>query len=1263
MKKATCLSLSVFLAVLTLVATLAVPTARAANLCVDPAGGSCYTTIQAAVNAAISGDTINIHAGTYYEHVTVNKALSFIGAGTDQTLVDGSSSGRVFEVTDSSSVSFSDLTVQHGNTTGAGGGISSPVSGGSALNLTNVNVLSNTSGQRGGGVASWHGTVTISGGRFENNLGGSSGDRYGGGLYAQYTLIVSGTQFINNTIVSGEGGGAYGNGPTTVTNAQFISNTAGTVGGGLYLWRGAARITDGLFQNNRGVAGGGGGVYMDDSTNDLILNGTQFLSNTADGSGGGICANGNLALTNVNVLSNTATGRGGGAISWGSMVIVMGGRFENNYSSGNYGGGLYAQHTLMVSDTQFIHNTITNTVRSDGGGAYGNGATTVTNSQFIGNVAGGDNGGGLYGYSTLTLFNTQFISNTAGYAGGGAYAEGAATLYGGLFQDNLTIMSNGGGLSTASTLALTDTQFLNNTGQAVGGGAYAAGAATLNGGLFQGNHTNQFGGGGFSTWSTLTMSGTQFINNTALWEGGGAFAAGAATLNGGLFQGNQTTPYHSGGGLYAQSTLVLTGTQFFNNSSMSGGGAYAGGMVILSGGQFEGNLAVTGGGGLHAASGGLILSDTQFLSNIAAIDGGGLLLEGGDGQLTNALFAHNIANTGGGGLAYDNSGTTLNVTNCTFATNSASNGSGLVNNGGTVTVTNCTFSGGGLANTSGVLTVRNSLVANSAPNNNCAGTISGEYNLADDDTCGLGFTNSPAILIGALGDYGGSSQTIPLLPGSAAIDAGDSAVCPMDDQRDVEREQGGGCDIGAFESRGFTLIPSGGDGQSTPINMAFLNPLSVTVTSVYAEPVDGGEITFMGPLTGAGISPSVSTTTITNSVAARGVTANGTVGSYNVIAHATGAISTTFVLTNDKGNTTTSLASSPNPSRLGQTVTFTTAVTAANGIPTGMITFTLDSVILSLPLDATGTVAYVTDTLSVGNHLVSAAYGGDSNFNASSSTLSGGQTVIDVPIINLQAINSSPTRLMDVTFFTATLSAGSNVSYQWAFGDGQIASGATASHLYTTAGSYTASVTATNSAGSLSASTLVTVTNQRPVADAGNDQGVLVNAVVMLDGSGSNDPDGHLPLAYGWIQSGGPAVVLSSAVISRPTFTAPSISTVLTFTLTVTDAFGLSSLPDQVTVLVNDQAITELHAVNDSPTSIGRTTSLTATIGAGSNALYTWDLGDGQTAGGMQVTYQYTQTGVYTATVTATNGAGSISATTLVTIEPAKLYLPLVLHF
>jgi pectin methylesterase-like acyl-CoA thioesterase len=55
--------------------------AQAAGLCVHPAGaGNCFTTIQAAVDAANDGDRISIRSGKYVEQVTITgKDLTLIG--------------------------------------------------------------------------------------------------------------------------------------------------------------------------------------------------------------------------------------------------------------------------------------------------------------------------------------------------------------------------------------------------------------------------------------------------------------------------------------------------------------------------------------------------------------------------------------------------------------------------------------------------------------------------------------------------------------------------------------------------------------------------------------------------------------------------------------------------------------------------------------------------------------------------------------------------------------------------------------------------------------------------------------------------------------------------------------------------------------------------------------------------------------------------------------------------------------------------------
>jgi len=164
---------------------------------------------------------------------------------------------------------------------------------------------------------------------------------------------------------------------------------------------------------------------------------------------------------------------------------------------------------------------------------------------------------------------------------------------------------------------------------------------------------------------------------------------------------------------------------------------------------------------------------------------------------------------------------------------------------------------------------------------------------------------------------------------------------------------------------------------------------SVTLTATVKCSTTGvptGKVTFKNGTTGLG-----SATLNSSGVATLNVSTL-TVGSHSITAVYSGSTSlltsTSPALTETvkKASTTTKLASSLNPSTHGQAVTFTAAITPAfGGSSSGTVTFKDGSTTLGTGTVSGNKATFKTSTLAAGTHSITAVYGGNANYNTSTS--------------------------------------------------------------------------------------------------------------------------------------------------------------------------------------------------------------------------------------------------------------------------------------
>ena len=346
--------------------------------------------------------------------------------------------------------------------------------------------------------------------------------------------------------------------------------------------------------------------------------------------------------------------------------------------------------------------------------------------------------------------------------------------------------------------------------------------------------------------------------------------------------------------------------------------------ATISGLTISGGKADDGGGLANYSA--ATLNDCGISGNAASFSGGGVASQGATATLTlTACTINGNSAQNGAGLDNDNA-SAATLTDCTITGNTAATfGGGIDTSYGTnISLTSCTITGnfallgGGayIGSSNGTATLNDNIVAGNTSQNDDfyygdifgGENISGSYNLFGTGGSGdlengsdgnIVLTSLAGLDLSPLGNYGGPTPTVALLPGSVAIGAGTAESGVTTDQRGVPLDSPP--DIGAFQSGGFTFAAvAGSTSQQTTDGTAFANPIAVIVTANNPlDPVAGGTVNFTAPSSGASAAFSSGTATIGAGGVASVVAANNSIaGSYSVTASAVGAAPISLDLTN-----------------------------------------------------------------------------------------------------------------------------------------------------------------------------------------------------------------------------------------------------------------------------------------------------------------------------------------------------------------------------
>ncbi|MEN6575100.1 MAG: Ig-like domain-containing protein [Phycisphaerales bacterium] len=308
-------------------------------------------------------------------------------------------------------------------------------------------------------------------------------------------------------------------------------------------------------------------------------------------------------------------------------------------------------------------------------------------------------GGMLCESATPTILRCQFRRNFASDRGGGvSNLNGGPVFLNCLFHHNIARLEGGALANLNSTISVKGCAFERNEGGMVGAVYNAVGSvANLEDCTFEGNRANSSGNGGaISSRGDLMLTHCVFRQNSATSTGGAVCAEGGTLLVSRCsFSENTVDPESripgNGGAICCtwNAVAVIEESTFDENASPNGGAIHGSqSYARIVGCRFTNNTATRpivgglsfGGGGAIMAS---VLASMKLircdLQGNLAFDGGGAIRAEHAARLAlvNCVLAGNRATRGGGICAPQVGSGSLNLDNCTLASNVAVDGSTL----------------------------------------------------------------------------------------------------------------------------------------------------------------------------------------------------------------------------------------------------------------------------------------------------------------------------------------------------------------------------------------------------------------------------------------------------------------------------------------------------------------------------------------------------------------------------------------------------------